>query len=64
MLFLNVERASRPTSGFAGPADFLFDKRGKCADQHRFPVCGTSDKVRGQLIREVFGVLCCPSMVG
>jgi hypothetical protein len=55
---LNIERASRPSVGFTDTADFLFDKGSKPTNQVLFAVFGTPDKVLGELICDVFGVLC------
>ena len=47
MIFLHIERASRPGVGFTATADFLFDKGSKPANQNLFAVFGTPDKVTG-----------------
>jgi hypothetical protein len=63
MIFLHVECAYRPGVRFADSTDFLFDKCRKLAHQNLFPVLRTPDKVIGQLIRDVFGVLCLHTLI-
>jgi len=58
MIFLHVKRTYRPGVRFAETTDFLFDKQSKLANQNLFPLLGAPDKVIGQFIRDVFGVLC------
>ena len=58
MICLRIERPYRPGIGFTDTADFLFDKRRKFANENLFAVFGTPDKVIGQFIGDVFGVLC------
>ena len=58
MICLHIESADRPGSGFADAADFLFDKCSKFTYQNLFPIFRTPDKVIGQFIGDVFGVLC------
>ena len=48
----------QPGVGFTDTADFLFHKSSKLAHENLFPVLGTPDQVIGQLIRNLFGVLC------
>ncbi|HXZ03253.1 MAG TPA: hypothetical protein VEH81_00390, partial [Ktedonobacteraceae bacterium] len=54
----HIKRTCRPGVREAGTTDFLFDKQSKLANQYRFPMLGAPDKVIGQFIRDVFGVLC------
>jgi hypothetical protein len=58
MLCLHIESAYRPGIGFADAVDFPFHKRRKLARQNLFAIFGTPDKVIGQLVGDVFGVLC------
>ena len=58
MIFLYMKRTYRPGVRFAQTTDFLFDKQGKLANQNLFPIRGAPDKVIGQFIRDVVGVLC------
>ncbi len=58
MICLHVESPYRPSGGFADAAYFLFEKQGKLPGQDAFTIVRTPDEVRGQLIRDVFGVLC------
>jgi len=58
MIFLHIKRTYRPGVRFAETTDFLFDKQSKLANQNLFPLLGAPDKVIGQFIRDVFGVLC------
>ena len=58
MAWLDIERATTPLPRFTDAAKFLFNKGGKLANQNLFPVCGTPDKVVGQLLRHVFSMLC------
>ena len=57
MIFLYSKRTYRPGVRFAETTDFLFDKQSKLANQNLFPILGAPDKVIGQFIRDVFGVL-------
>ena len=57
MIFLHMKRTYRPGVRFAETTDFLFDKQSKLANQNLFPILGAPDKVIGQFIRDVFGVL-------
>ena len=58
MICLHIESAYRPGIGLADAADFLFDKCSKFTHQNLFPIFRTPDKVIGQFIGDVFGVLC------
>jgi hypothetical protein len=58
MIFLHMKRTSHPGVRFAETMDFLFDKQSKLANQNLFPILGAPDKVIGQFIRDVVGVLC------
>src|SRR5260370_5530676 len=58
VVFLDIESAYGPGSGFADAAYFLFDKRSKLADQNLLTIFGTPDKVVGHFVGDVFGVLC------
>lgn len=57
IVWLDIERTNTPLLRFADAAKFLFNKGSKLANQKLFPVCGAPDKVIGQLIRHMFGVL-------
>jgi hypothetical protein len=57
VIFLHVESAYRPGVRFANTTDFLFDKHRKLANKNLFPIFGAPDKVIGQFIGDVFGVL-------
>ena len=57
MICLHVESAYRPSIGFTDATNFLFEKRCKLPDQNLFTVFGAPDKVIGQFIHDVFGVL-------
>ena len=57
MVWLDVYRANRPVPCFADPTDFLLNERCQLAHQNLLPVLGAPDKVIGQLIGDVFGVL-------
>jgi hypothetical protein len=58
MIFLHIESAYRPSVDFTDATDFLFHKYRNLPDQDAFTILGTPDKVIGQFIRDVFGVLC------
>ncbi len=58
LIFLDVESTSRPRVCFTNPAEFFLDRRSNLPDQDAFAIVGTPDKVRGSLVRHVFGVLC------
>ncbi len=58
MSFLHIKRTYRPGVREAETTDFLFDKQRQFANQNLFPILGAPDKVIGQFIRDVFGVLC------
>ena len=57
MIVLNIESAYRPGVGEADAANFLFDKRSKLADQNLLTIFETPDKVIGQCVGDVFGLL-------
>ena len=58
MIFLHIEHAYRPGIGFADSANFLFHKSSKLADQNLLTIFRAQDKVIGQFVGDVFGVLC------
>ncbi len=57
MVWLDVYRANRPVPYFTDPTDFLLNERCQLAHQNLLLVRGAPDKVIGQLIGDVFGVL-------
>jgi hypothetical protein len=54
---LSIECAYRPGIRFTDATAFLFDTRRQFPNQNLFSLLGTPDKVIGQFIRDVFGVL-------
>ena len=57
MVGLDVHCSNEPGILSTDATNLLFKKRGNLADQNLFAVFGAPDKVIGQLIRDVFGVL-------
>ncbi len=58
VVWLDIERPNAPLPRLTNAAKFLFNTYSKLANQNLFPVFGAPDKVIGQLIRHVFGMLC------
>jgi hypothetical protein len=58
MICLNIQSACRPSVRFTDAADFLVEKRRQFANENLLAVFGTPDKVIGQFVGDVFGVLC------
>ncbi len=57
MIGLDVHCSNGPGILSTDATNLLFKKRGNLANENLFPVFGTPDKMVGQLIRGVFGVL-------
>ena len=57
MIFLDIERTYRPGIGVTNPAEFLFDTCCNPPGQDAFAVLGTPDKVIGQFVSDMFGML-------
>jgi hypothetical protein len=54
---LDVHRSNGPDILDTDATNLLCKKRGNLADQNLFAVFGTPDKMVGQLLRDMFGVL-------
>ena len=57
MVRLDVQSANGPALFSTDTTNLLFKKRGELADQNLFAVVGTPDKVIGQLVGNMFGML-------